>query len=741
MQCLLRTFSNTKRNVCKIGSVEHALNRSLVHRTKPERSSLIKVAVVGSGSFGEPSALIVRTCDNFVHLFNCGEGTFRLMYSRAHRFRYLANVYCTTNRWERIGGVPSLARAVFDRNTLFPTFHGPPQIEKYLNKFAELTDLDPEKAITERTFNRKDFHEDSHIQVDFVELHREHASSSDDMTVMAFVCRLQPRKGSFFLSRFTEKQIPMEHIKAISEGKNVTLADGTTYYGKDFLSPGFPGGNFLIIDVPSREYLPDLERNKLLNGHIDEINSQIGLEFIAHFTSSDIVDTPEYQEFMRRSKAKKHLAINDTNMYCGLKHVHLMQQKLNHMDADIYPNLYSKFTTTRRTYTSLDNENLDVNLSEPLCIEPTVPGTRYLFPMNGRISNKELEKAANDDEEDSDSSDEDVASDDEAEAHISTVRANIFPKIVFLGTGSSFPGVTKTVTAILVHTAPDSSILLDCGEGTVGQICRFYGSRTEDVIRNIKALHITHMHGDHHMGVMDLIRTRQKYMPQNRPPLLLMAPEQQFSALLNFYEENFGNVRDEFIMINNEDLINSGLTDEQKALLNINDLKTCRVPHLEFSYAISIKSNILPDNKEEFKLTFSGDTIPCDSLIELGRDSNLLIHEATLEDTLAASAATKKHSTISQAIEQGHKMQAKYTVLTHFSQRYRVLPPINDELIANKNIGIAFDNMEIVPNDLGKLNDLYLKLKETYAQELARVEKRSEKYARRSDLNFERLSD
>lgn len=102
----------------------------------------------------------------------------------------------------------------------------------------------------------------------------------------------------------------------------------------------------------------------------------------------------------------------------------------------------------------------------------------------------------------------------------------------------------------------DTSILLDCGEGTVGQISRFYGSRTEDVIRNIKALHITHMHGDHHMGIMDFIRVRQKYMPGNRPPLLLMAPKQQFSELLDFYEQHFGNVRNEFIMIDNEDLVN-----------------------------------------------------------------------------------------------------------------------------------------------------------------------------------------
>lgn len=101
----------------------------------------------------------------------------------------------------------------------------------------------------------------------------------------------------------------------------------------------------------------------------------------------------------------------------------------------------------------------------------------------------------------------------------------------------------------------DTSILLDCGEGSVGQMCRLYGERTEDIIRSIKALHITHMHGDHHMGVMDFIRMRQKCMPENRPPLLVMAPLQPFEQLLNFYEQHFGSVRDEITLINNADLV------------------------------------------------------------------------------------------------------------------------------------------------------------------------------------------
>lgn len=71
----------------------------------------------------------------------------------------------------------------------------------------------------------------------------------------------------------------------------------------------------LVIDVPSTDYLADLERNELLNGHLNEINSQLGMEFVAHFTSSKLIETSMYQQFMRRINAKRHLAVNDLNLY------------------------------------------------------------------------------------------------------------------------------------------------------------------------------------------------------------------------------------------------------------------------------------------------------------------------------------------------------------------------------------------------------------------------------------------
>lgn len=169
--------------------------------------------------------------------------------------------------------------------------------------------------------------------------------------------------------------------------------------------------------------------------------------------------------------------------------------------------------------------------------------------------------------------------------------------------------------------------------------------------------------------------------------------------------------------------------------MNVTGLSICRTEHTDSSYAISIRTKKLPSTSTDadFKLTFSGDTVPCDELEQLGRDSNVLIHEATLEDSLTNSARSKKHSTISQAIEHGQKMHAEYTVLTHFSQRYQTLPPIPDELMT-KNVSIALDNMEIVPSDLPKLNDVYFKLKSAFKDEVIRVERRSKRYKEIDDM-------
>lgn len=86
-------------------------------------------------------------------------------------------------------------------------------------------------------------------------------------------------------------------------------------------------------------------------------------------------------------------------------------------------------------------------------MEPTSSGTQYLFSLTGKISAKELN--VDDDDDETESSGED---DGDSEVQTTTAaaettqdRVNAYPKTIILGTGSSFPGVTKSVTSILVR--------------------------------------------------------------------------------------------------------------------------------------------------------------------------------------------------------------------------------------------------------------------------------------------------
>ncbi len=83
-----------------------------------------------------------------------------------------------------------------------------------------------------------------------------------------------------------------------------------------------------------------------------------------------------------------------------------------------------------------------------------------------------------------------------------------------------------------------------------------------------------------------------------------------------------------------------------------------------------IKEGIVGPKRPGKIVTYSGDTAPCDSLIELGMNSDVLVHEATYARDLDALAKEKKHSTSVDAAIAAQKMQAKQLVLTHISSRY-----------------------------------------------------------------------
>lgn len=117
--------------------------------------------------------------------------------------------------------------------------------------------------------------------------------------------------------------------------------------------------------------------------------------------------------------------------------------------------------------------------------------------------------------------------------------------------------------------------------------------------------------------------------------------------------------------------------------------------------------------------------MPCENLVKLGQDCDLLIHEATMEDDLAKEAKMKLHSTTSQAIQAGEQMRSKFTLLTHFSQRYSVIPPLPNDGSKLNNVGIAYDNMHISLSQLPLLPLMYPTLKLMFIKHYMEVEERA----------------
>jgi len=102
-----------------------------------------------------------------------------------------------------------------------------------------------------------------------------------------------------------------------------------------------------------------------------------------------------------------------------------------------------------------------------------------------------------------------------------------------------------------------------------------------------------------------------------------------------------------------------------------------------------LKEGIVGPKRPGRKVTYSGDTVPCESLIELGKNSDVLIHEATFSKELSDIALEKKHSTSIDAAIDAKKMGAKQLILTHISSRYQ-----------EDAVKLLDDAKEIFPNTL-----------------------------------------
>lgn len=96
------------------------------------------------------------------------------------------------------------------------------------------------------------------------------------------------------------------------------MPNGTTVYARDVTAGSDPGPIFIVIDIPSEEYLDDfVEKEKLFAIHQETAKSDDDFaSLILHFSPQDVIDTPVYREFMSKfADNTKHLVLNESNKY------------------------------------------------------------------------------------------------------------------------------------------------------------------------------------------------------------------------------------------------------------------------------------------------------------------------------------------------------------------------------------------------------------------------------------------
>ncbi|MNO96258.1 Ribonuclease Z [compost metagenome] len=79
-------------------------------------------------------------------------------------------------------------------------------------------------------------------------------------------------------------------------------------------------------------------------------------------------------------------------------------------------------------------------------------------------------------------------------------------------------------------------------------------------------------------------------------------------------------------------------------------------------------------------VTILGDTRPCSTAVNLAKDADVLVHEATFLHAMADTAHEYYHSTAIQAAEAAQQSNAKHMILTHFSSRYKDLEQLGQLL-------------------------------------------------------------
>ncbi|MFB6295823.1 MAG: ribonuclease Z [Halobacteriales archaeon] len=294
-------------------------------------------------------------------------------------------------------------------------------------------------------------------------------------------------------------------------------------------------------------------------------------------------------------------------------------------------------------------------------------------------------------------------------------------RVTFLGTAGAVPTTERNPSGLLINREGDR-LLFDAGEGTQRQMMRYgTGFSLSDVF-------LTHLHGDHVYGLPGLLETmdfndREAGLTIHAPPrtradvtALITACGASPSFPVHVAEVAPGETaieREEYVVRavgtdHRTTAVGYALIEaERKGRFDRERAEELGVPvgpkfsRLHEGKPVELEDGTVVDPEQVVgpprpgrRVVYTGDTRPCEAVIEAADGADLLIHDATFAAEYADRAVETGHATAGEAGEVAAAAGAARLALTHISSRYA-----GDASVLGREAREAFDGEVQVARD------------------------------------------
>lgn len=729
------------------------------------------IRILGDRTQGTVPAVILRS-EGETYLFNCPAGFQRLCITQAIKMDNLKNIFLTRLNWSNLSGGHGLALTLTARGNSECYFYATKGIEDFIKCSLTFMQIVTDIKLGTRTLPT-DTLSTPGVQIEPVIIENPTKVTNTSVNAMshplvAYLCKLPPVLGALNPTKCRELNVPMGPMLAkLKYGEDVTLADGSLIKSSDVCEPTKPGPYFIILECPTNDHISWFKNNSRLNEvrSIERTSSDTpSVDFVIHLSPREVCRTSSYKDWMDGFHGEcKHFVISEDPKTLNLIAFYRNNHLLGKIDEMLYPKTHFKSSLDQSLKTGVelefpwaslksDNPSSELNSwrnysehdyelpegeRELHCFDTIhLKPKKYLKCIDNPIWIDILSEHRLKDFPD------DLQRTHDAQKKLAAPK-DYEPEVIFLGTASSVPGLFRNLSGILVNLYYPRmvSVIYDCGEDTYGQLLRYYGPlKVQEILKQLKVIIISHHHADHHLGLTELIVNRRAVTDK---PLVLVIPP-FVENVLKFHNNNIEDLSKSYVILPSSEFIHKRSNDQQikraKATKSsiyqetgglITELKAVFVDHCLNANAFVTTFEIGHPEMKSFTLSYSGDCRPSKDFTEIGKHSDLLIHEATFDSWDLEDAIAKKHSTSEEAIEVSRAMEAKFTILTHFSSKVSRLTRLPE----NSGVGLAHDFLTVrCPSDKPRLllmNELMLKV---FQDSIEKAEKKASKRSLRREL-------